>query len=93
MFAAPVFELDNQVGIPGIQLHHDLINEFHKFFRAGSRTTQTKIQRVVAQLLVVSANIDNNRHRRLRVHTSTSHIQRKLANGYAKTIPAQVTKS
>jgi hypothetical protein len=62
---------------------HELLDEGRIFFAADAVLAQPEIERVIEKLLIVCADVENDRQAVLRRHAGAGRIERELAKRYA----------
>ncbi len=87
-----VLPLDATFWVERLYRRHELLDEGRIFFAADAVLAQPEIERVIEELLIIRADVQNYRQAVLRRHAGAGRIERELAERYAHSPGAKVTQ-
>ena len=81
VYRGKILELNEAVGAEaGHHRVHELVHKLLMHFARDTILSQTNVERVLKQTLVIGSNVEHDRQALIRVNACQSRVQRKLAN-------------
>ncbi len=88
-----ILPLDATFWVERLYRRHELLDEGGIFFAADAVPAQAEIKRVIEELLIIRADVENDGQAVLRRHAGASRIERELADRYAHSPGTEVAEA